>query len=159
MQFNSMQCNSIQLNSIQLNSIQLNSIQLNSIQFNSIQFSLTQFNSVQFSSIQFRPVQFHSIQFNIEGKSQPVLSQYTGLLVYSNLWMILPSRPSNELFHQPVNYKGITILGIRFACISCSYVGQTSDMLSGCGKNNLCIKGMHKFEYVSRPVYLDERSN
>ena len=63
--------------------------------------------------------------------------QYTNLLTYSNIWMFLPSRPRNELFHYPVTYKYITILGIRSAYISCYYVGQTLGKLSGCHEQPL----------------------
>ena len=51
--------------------------------------------------------------------------------------MILPSKPSNELFHKPVNYKRITILGIRFPYITFYYIGQTSGKLLGCQEQPL----------------------
>ena len=72
----------------------------------------------------------------------------------STLWMILPSRASNKLFHQPVNYKRITIVGIRFAYISWWYVGKHRASFQVVN-NNLSFKvTMHiEFEYVSKPVY------
>ena len=41
------------------------------------------------------------------------------------------------LFHSPVNYKRITILGFRIACSTCFFVGQTSGKLSGCQEQPL----------------------
>ena len=47
--------------------------------------------------------------------------------------MLLPSRPTNELFHQPVIYFKIHYVTLNLcAYIGCCYVRQTSDKLLGC---------------------------
>ena len=56
---------------------------------------------------------------------------------FSNLWMFLSGGPSDQVFHQPVINEWTTILGIQFACITCCYVGQASDKLSGCQEQPL----------------------
>ena len=45
--------------------------------------------------------------------------------------MYLPAGPGDELFHKHVPNNGTSILEIHFAYISCCYVGQASDNLSG----------------------------
>ena len=57
------------------------------------------------------------------------------------LWMFLPLRANDELFHQPVTCKHITIHGIQFAYISSCYVPQT---LSGCEEKSLFKRYAYK---------------
>ena len=66
----------------------------------------------------------------------PVIDLFTNVSqIYG---MFLPSGPGNEPFHRPVPNNGISnLLGIHFAYISCCYVGQTSDKLSGCQEQPL----------------------
>ena len=94
----------------------------------------------------------------------PYPAQQTGLLIYSNLWRVIHSRPSNELhvFHKPENYKRITNYNtwnpvcIRTLAVAMSGKPQASFQVV---KNNLFLKVCIKFEYVSKPVYLTNLYN
>ena len=70
--------------------------------------------------------------------------------MYSDLWVFRFWERRDELFHDLPVFAEIKIAEFYFTNAICCYIGKTQTSFLAV-KLSICFKGMHKFEYMTKP--------